>query len=79
MRIGKIEDDKKRKEAEEARATAVGSRGRSRADYAAVQLEGVQERLNLYAAVHDSDKPTASVARAWVASVGGVKKARELA
>ncbi len=79
MRIGKIEDDEERKEAEEERAAAVDDIGRPRADFAAVQLDGVQERLDLYVAVHGGDKTSVAVARAWVTAVGGIKEARRLA
>ena len=78
MRIGKIEDDEERKEAVKERAAAVDDKGRSRADHAAAELRGVQERLDLYEAVHGGDEPSVAVARAWVATVGGIKAARGL-
>ena len=79
MSFARIEDEDERAEAEEERAAAVDDRGRPRADYAAAQLDGVQERLDLYVAVHGGDRPSFAVARAWIKEVGGIKAARELA
>ena len=53
--------------------------GRPRADYAAAQLDGLQERRDLYVAVHGGDKPSVAVARAWIKKVGDTEAARELA
>ena len=78
VRIDKIEDNKEREEAVEARAAAVDDRGRSRADKAAVDLADVQEKLDLYVAVHGGAEPSVAVTRKWVKSVGGIKKARKL-
>ena len=79
MRIGNIKDDEERGEAEEVRAAAVDARGRSRADTAAQGQDIRQERLDLYVAVHGGGEPSNEVARKWVASEGGIQKARKLA
>jgi hypothetical protein len=69
-RLEKIEDEEERENAEEERAAATGYGGRQLAREAAIALERVDEKVDLWMAVNEGrGRPSVAVARAWATSL----------